>query len=761
MKVDFITRHAIPNYGSILQTYSMQKMLEKLGYEAEVIDYIPLEETSKHMVETNCHIPKQGLKNKIKRGIYRFVQKPNVDKMHKTFKKYRSQYLNQTQKEYHTLEELKEDLPQADMYCTGSDQLWGKIGTKEYDSAYFLDFVPTDKKCIAYAASFGVDKLPTQLDSKLANLLEKYDRILVRENSAEKIIKEKGIENVKQVLDPTLLLPYSEWEKICEPTKLEGKDYILVYQLHHNKQMENYIKKLEKLTKLPIYRIHPSFYYGLKPGKFIYLPTPGQFVSYIKNAKYFLTDSFHGTVFSLIFHTPFVDVLPGETSTRIESILKLVGLENRILKENAKDTWLEEKIDFTKVDTILEQQRQKSLQDLQLALGEKPNHIEQMNLHMQCCGCRCCEQICPKQAIHMEEDEEGFFIPVIDKEKCIHCGLCLKKCPQMQENVNEETVEGYAAKNKQTEEQKKSSSGGIFSILAKQVLQDKGVVYGVAFNKECVAEHIKVETEEELEKLRGSKYVQSDTGHTYSEVKKNLQEGKKVLYSGTPCQIAGLKQFLGQDFENLYTVDLVCHGVPSPALFEKYKKNLEEKQASTIKNYNFRDKSKKGWGLHLKVEYQNQKKYETFWTFDSYYKSFLQGNTYRECCYHCKYANRKRVADITLADFWGIEKIDVTFYDKNGVSAILINSPKGKKLWEKVKEKVEYKPQEVEKIQQGNHNLKESTIRPAIRNVVYKGIKEKNYTAIEKENLQFKKELKDRLKQLVPETVKRKIRRNR
>ena len=331
----------------------------------------------------------------------------------------------------------------------------------------------------------------------------------------------------------------------------------------------------------------------------------------------------------------------------------------------------------------------------------------------------------------------------------------------MQENVNEETVEGYAAKNKQTEEQKKSSSGGIFSILAKQVLQDKGVVYGVAFNKECVAEHIKVETEEELEKLRGSKYVQSDTGHTYSEVKKNLQEGKKVLYSGTPCQIAGLKQFLGQDFENLYTVDLVCHGVPSPALFEKYKKNLEEKQASTIKNYNFRDKSKKGWGLHLKVEYQNQKKYETFWTFDSYYKSFLQGNTYRECCYHCKYANRKRVADITLADFWGIEKIDVTFYDKNGVSAILINSPKGKKLWEKVKEKVEYKPQEVEKIQQGNHNLKESTIRPAIRNVVYKGIKEKNYTAIEKENLQFKKELKDRLKQLVPETVKRKIRRNR
>ena len=551
MKVDIITRHFIPNYGSILQTYSTQKALEKLGYDSEVINYIKDEETNKKSVTTNSNIKQDGLKSKLKRLGYIILQRPNVTKMNKTFEKFREKYLRQTSREYHSSQELKEDLPKADVYCTGSDQVWSTIGTEEYDSTYFLDFVPEGKKCISYAASFGVDKLSKSLDENLSNLLKKYETIYVRENTAEDIIRKKGFDNVKQVVDPTLLLNQDEWSKICEPTKLDGKDYILVYQLHHNKEMEDYVRNLRKHTNLPIYRVHASIYYGLKPGKFIHLPTPGQFVSYIKNAKYIITDSFHGTVFSLIFQKQFIDILPEKTATRIESILKLVGLEDRILRSNTDYSFLQKNINFDKAEKILAKERDNSIQDLKNALVSNKKNINNINKYKVCCGCRCCEQICPEHAITMEENEEGFLEPVVNEEKCISCGLCLKRCPQLQENNKDKLqIESYAAQSKNKEELLKSSSGGIFSVLATRILNKNGVIYGATFKDNLNVEHIEISKIEELDLLRGSKYVQSNTLDTFSRVKDNLEKNKYVLYTGTPCQIAGLKQFLRKDYYN-------------------------------------------------------------------------------------------------------------------------------------------------------------------------------------------------------------------
>lgn len=748
MKVDFITRHAIPNYGSILQTYATQKVLNKLGCDSEVINYIRMDETANKTIVTNCNIKGNGIKSKIKRLGYIIIQGPNVKHMHKKFSKFRKTYLKQTEKEYNSVEELKNNLPNADVYCTGSDQVWAKIGGVNYDEAYFLNFVPEGKRCISYAASLGKSKIDEELEKRLPELLKKYETILVRENTAEEIIKEKGFNNVKQVLDPTLLLNNEEWSSLAEKTKLDGKEYILVYQLHHNKQMEDYLKKLKKHTKLPIYRVHPSFYYGFKPGKFLYLPTPGQYISYIKNAKYIVTDSFHGTVFSLIFNKNFVDILPGETSTRIESILKLVNQENRIIRDFNDFSWLEKDIDYKNINKIMSEEREKSLKDFKDAIfSNTKNNINNLNIKLECAGCRMCEQICPKNAIKMEEDEEGFLRPVVDENLCINCGLCIKRCPQRNEvEKSRENQTAYAAKIKNIDTLKNSSSGGVFSVLANEYIKNKGKVYGAAYDENFNVMHIGVDTLEGLKKIRGSKYVQSNTLDTYSNVKKDLQEGKQVLYSGTACQIAGLNKFLEKNYENLLTVDIVCHGVPSQKLFKKYKEYIENKYNGRIEEISFRNKEKRGWGLNLKIRLNNGKIIRKFAYVDPYYKAFVNGDIYRECCYNCKYANSNRVGDITLADYWGLANVHPEFYDGKGVSAVIVNTQKGIDTWNKVKDELEYIETSVEFIKKYNPNLVKPTYRKNSRDYIYNKLDEKDFKKFIKENLKFKKKFKDTIR---------------
>ena len=213
MKIDIITRHAIANYGSILQAYATEKMLDKLNIENEIIDYVRVEENSKNLVKTYMKNSKKWNRNFITRFIYKIIQKPNLDIMNNKFAKYRKKYLKLTSKQYKNKNELMEDLPQADIYCTGSDQVWGQIANDDYDENYFLEFVPNDKRCIAYSASFGKNKLSENLKIKLPKLMEKYSDIMVRELSAVKILNASGIDNVKLVLDPTLLLSKEEWEE--------------------------------------------------------------------------------------------------------------------------------------------------------------------------------------------------------------------------------------------------------------------------------------------------------------------------------------------------------------------------------------------------------------------------------------------------------------------------------------------------------------------------------------------------------------------
>lgn len=361
MKIDVITRHSVPNYGSLLQSYATQKAIEKIGHESEIINYTRYEERYENLANTLIK-GKKWDKNIILRILYKLIQTPNYAKMYKKFLKYRKEFLRETKIEYGNLNELKENIPEADVYCSGSDQIWGKIGTEDYDESYFLEFAK-GRKCIAYASSFGKTELNENLNKNLDRLLGKYTKILVREDSAKKILKDRNFTNVEQVLDPTLLLSKEEWIELANISKKKiNEKYVLIYQLHDNKEFDKYAEKFAKNKKLKLLRISPSLYHVTRSGKLIYLPTQYEFLKYFMNAEYILTDSFHATVFSIIFNKKFIDILPAnKTGTRIESILNLFGIENRILKNYDDMNLIDSNIDYRNVNIRLDEERNKSL----------------------------------------------------------------------------------------------------------------------------------------------------------------------------------------------------------------------------------------------------------------------------------------------------------------------------------------------------------------------------------------------------------------
>lgn len=376
-----------------------------------------------------------------------------------------------------------------------------------------------------------------------------------------------------------------------------------------------------------------------------------------------------------------------------------------------------------------------------------------------CTGCRACEQICPVKAISMKEDDEGFITPKVDEERCIKCGLCKKTCGQIDRFYNKNNLEErkfLGVRPKEKEIAKNSTSGGIAYLISKMVIEENGIVFGSAYDENLMPYQKYVKDKKELQQLRGSKYVTSDTKKTFSQVKEFLEEGKKILYIGVPCQIGGLKKFLKKDYENLYTIDdIICHGVPSQKIFKKYLENEEKKLREKIISYTARSKSKVAWGMGYcaEIKTKNKIKYKKA-DFDPYYTAFLKGKVNRECCYECKYANLDRIGDITLGDLWGIEQFDYDFYDKNGVSLAIVNTIKGEKIFNKVKNLVEYRQYNEQQVTKFNGNLKHPTTRPQNREIIYKQLDEMSFEEYSKKYLANKNKLKYVLKDIMPKQIK-------
>lgn len=315
----------------------------------------------------------------------------------------------------------------------------------------------------------------------------------------------------------------------------------------------------------------------------------------------------------------------------------------------------------------------------------------------KCCGCYSCVNICPQNAIYMEEDNKGFNYPKIDSNKCINCGMCKKVCPVLNNKVEEEKkIKSYACYNVNLNQRLNSSSGGIFVLLAESVLNKGGVVFGAVFDEKFEVRHSYCENKNDLIKLLGSKYTQSIIGDSYKKVKEFLEEDRYVLFSGTPCQIEGLKAFLKKDYKKLYTQDIICHGVPSPRLWKKYLKYIENKYNQKIENVSFRNKDK-GWSLFQVKILLEKKVYSKELTKDYYMQAFLNNICLRDSCYECSFKKKYRNSDITLADYWGVRKIHPEFNDDKGVSLVVINSEKGKDLFDNIKDKLVSKDTNLEK----------------------------------------------------------------
>lgn len=371
-----------------------------------------------------------------------------------------------------------------------------------------------------------------------------------------------------------------------------------------------------------------------------------------------------------------------------------------------------------------------------------------LRIKEKCVGCKSCEQSCPKHCISMTENKEGFWYPSVDEKKCIECKLCLKKCPvENAEFHRSEPKKVWAWRNKNDVDIMRSASGGAADSAAKTVLQVGGVVYGAAYDEQLVVSHIEVIADAEREKLQSSKYVQSDLRDSFTKAKQRLAEGAMVLFTGTPCQIAGLYAFLGDDPENLYTVDLICHGVPSPKFFRKYLEFQNKQMKDRVVYFNFRSKYKRGWGTQYLLKTKTKTKTKTkALSLDRYGKHFMDGDCYRESCYQCDYANTSRVGDLTVGDFWGIAKSHPDFNSPKGVSSVFINTEKGQKLFEMMRPFAEVEEATLEEGMVQQENLIRPSLRPSKRNIFYEKIDEDNFM----DDLKVGIRPKERLKAAIP-----------
>ena len=376
----------------------------------------------------------------------------------------------------------------------------------------------------------------------------------------------------------------------------------------------------------------------------------------------------------------------------------------------------------------------------------------------KCCGCHACFNICPKGAIKMIEDDKGFKYPIIDEKKCINCGLCEKVCPILNAKKNEYEKKVYAIINKNESERINSSSGGIFILLAKTIINKGGIVFGAAFDDDFKVKHICIDTIDDIYKLQGSKYVQSEIKDTYKKVKKFLEQDKYVLFTGTSCQIEGLKTYLIKDYDKLYTQDIICHGVPSPKVWQKYLEYQKENNNENIRSISFRNKDN-GWSLfRTKILFDN-KIYSKSLSDDIFMKAFLRNTCLRSSCYNCSFKNDYRNSDITLADFWGVKSAHPNLFDDKGTSVVIINSKKGEELFNHIKSYCIYEESKMDYIYKFNPAYLKSAIKDKKYDQFFQNIDNMQFDILVKKCVSqdslFSK-CKNRIKRVIKKCIRRK-----
>lgn len=637
------------------------------------------------------------------------------------------------------------------VFLSGSDQIWnGDAFVVNRD--HFLRFAPRHKR-VAWAPSFGAASVAPYNASRYRKYIEEYAKLSVREEKGVDIIKNLTGRQAQWVLDPVLLLTGDGWRNLIAPAMAEGESgpYLFLYFLNRPTNLAlDAITEAQRTfgcrvlafgNRFDEYQCISRLEYG---GG-----SPWRYLALIDRARMVFTDSFHAVAFSLIFHRPFwvfrrSYAHDSDQTSRIDSILALCGLPQRLISKPSV-LYLDEEMDFTAVDEALAGRRDISLHYLKDALGKAKTAHEP--LCDPCTGCGACINACPANAISMVPDEEGFHYPTINEAACTQCGLCKKICTELPGcRMLREPLTAYAAVNRDTGELLAESSGGTFGALAHHVFSLGGVVAGCAFNEHMSASHVVAETADQMQAMYGSKYVQSDTGLVMRTVKDHLERGRTVLFTGTPCQVAGLRAFLSKDYQGLITADLICHGVPSPLLFERHLKWKQRQLKDKITDFHFRNKDRIERGVHylIKLKTPTRTRHGAAWA-DPYYAAFLAGETYRESCYQCPYARMQRPGDITLGDYWQADKLPAGAVKNKGVSLVLVNTDKGATILKTVAPLLSRYELPLSAVRALQGNLQRPTHRPPRRDTVYRQLDADGYDAWAKQFLRSGKYVRSKV----------------
>lgn len=669
-RVAILSWYNYDNYGTVLQAYALEYIINKLGYEAYHIDYTPYKSPN---IFYNENIIKESITRVKQKLSDRYIED---ERRKERFDDFRSRFLRLTDKCV-----IQSDFDKLNrvfsIFVTGSDQIWSPF---LFDDRYFLDFVRENNKKIAYAPSLGVETIPYEyLKVKYQEYLADFDCLSVREKQGSAILSDILKRDVTVVMDPVFLLSKDEWNSLIPYEKNE--EYILAYFLGNNK---NNIRKAKKYAKacnkklkiIPIFKSMSAANFEMGVG-------PIEFLGLIKGAYAVLTDSFHGVAFSLVFRKEFFVFERFNKSnvksqnSRIYNILDLLGLESRLVHNDidSKTT-----IDYNNVSKLLRSQQEQSISFLSQALNsEKINSVsKRFYITKNCCGCGACSMLCPQSAISMSTGAKGFIFAEIDFEKCIYCQKCVANCPmndrgKIKVKIDRDTkLFSYVCRD--VDVLKNSSSGGISYDLAINVLRNGGQCLGAVYDydKNEVIHKVITQTSN-LSAIQGSKYLQSDFINGFSKFLNSCNSG---IVFGTPCQIAAARQIMisRKIDKEIFLVDLICHGVPSKLLWNKYLFYVIGERSNKCKKIVFRDK-KRGWhSKYIRIE-THDFKYEKKSDKDLFYHFFDSCLCNMQSCFECPFREGS-YADLRIGDFWG----NVYKSKKNGVNECLVITDKGYQL---------------------------------------------------------------------------------
>lgn len=719
-KTGILTFHRAINYGAALQAYALSQYLNEAGYPVEIVDFVP-----EGHLKTTMYYSKELSWKSLKRSVRALSHRQMLKKRDADFAEFTERFLPLSSSKNIRTSGLEEALKAYGTVICGSDQIWNPR-LNDADTAFLLPYDAPYRR-IAYGISTGDGQLTEYSQPELVRRsINRFDALSFRETSTiTKLYRFMCPSSTPRIVaDPVLLHSRSFYDRIAGERR-NSEPYVFLYTVAGRPLTVRAAEALAEKTGLP-YRILwaglPNRLWDRTRG---HVPEgdlgPTGFLAAVRDAEYIVTDSFHGAVFALLFGRRVIIIADEDEQGRAVYDDRLVQL---LSQYHAEDLYVRSTdvlrilehapIDAEQTESIRSASAESSGAWLVQALEGVQAPAEPQTTHyMQgmicptdlCTSCGACRNRCPTDAVTFRQDEDGRMIPVIGQDLCIGCMKCTEVCPVNHPVVKHPAGRIYAAQWRNREESIQSFTTGLASLISRTFVERGGRVYGAVIGKDLAVHHYGTDSLEGLYAMRGSKYVKSDTGMVFREIRNDLEEGRDVLFVGAPCQTAGLRSFIGED-DHLFCIDLVCHGAPPMACLKDYLESLHMEMDSYRFIRNAQDE-------YMTVMKDGKAVYSAPWWKDPFYSAYKDDFILAEDCYSCRYASVERTGDITLGDFWKINRTSV--FDERRIALAMVNTMKGQQIWDSVSSELILEERTASEACAGNPNLMHPTAASGLR----------------------------------------------